>query len=71
MTWRMLWHPTENGYEARRRAGRRIKSQPAGTSQRYDLTPCHPGQARIAYDDPQLRGTVTVRVLTEIIHHSA
>ena len=25
--------------------GRRFKSQPAETSQRYDLTHCHPGQA--------------------------
>ena len=25
--------------------GRRLKSQPTGTSQRYDLTHCHPGQA--------------------------
>jgi hypothetical protein len=26
-------------------AGRRVESQPTGTSQRYDLTHCHPGQA--------------------------
>jgi hypothetical protein len=26
-------------------AGRRLESQPTGTSQRYDLTHCHPGQA--------------------------
>jgi hypothetical protein len=38
-------------------AGRRFESQPAGTSQRYDLTHCHPGQARIVYQKSQSGGS--------------
>ena len=38
--------------------GRRDKSQPAGTSQRYDPAHCHPGQARTVYPKSQLGGYV-------------
>src|ERR1039457_455771 len=34
--------------------GRRLENQAAGTSQRYDLTHCHPGQARTACTHTQL-----------------
>ena len=36
--------------------GRRLESQATGTSQRYDLTHCHPGQARTVYPKSQLGG---------------
>jgi hypothetical protein len=38
-------------------AGRRFESQPAGTSQRYALTHCHPGQARTVYLKSQSGGS--------------
>jgi hypothetical protein len=37
-------------------AGRRLESQPTGTSQRDDLTHCHPGQARTVYSKSQSGG---------------
>ena len=42
--------------------GRRMKSQPTGTSQRYDLTHCHPGQARTVYPKSQSGGYRATRV---------
>ena len=36
--------------------GRRLESQPTGTPQRYDLTHCHPGQARTVYPKSQSGG---------------
>jgi hypothetical protein len=38
--------------------GRRLESQATGTSQRYDLTHFHPGQARTVYLKSQLGGYV-------------
>jgi hypothetical protein len=42
-------------------AARRLESQPTGTSQRYDLTHCHPGQAAPSTSESQLGGYVRVR----------
>jgi hypothetical protein len=39
-------------------AGRRFESQRTGTSQHYDLTHFHPGQANSAYPYSQSGGTV-------------
>jgi hypothetical protein len=36
--------------------GRRLESQPNRTSQRYDLTHFHPGQARTVYPKSQSGG---------------
>ncbi len=41
-----------------RGAGRRLESQPTGTSQRYAPTHCHPGQARTVYQKSQSGGSV-------------
>jgi hypothetical protein len=40
-----------------RQGGRRDKSQPTGTSQRYDPAHFHPGQVRTVYPKSQLGGS--------------
>jgi hypothetical protein len=38
------------------RAAGGSRAKPTGTSQRYDLTHCHPGQDRTVYPKSQLGG---------------
>ena len=49
-------------------AGRRLESQPTGTSQRYDLTHCHPGQARTVYPKSQSGGIA--RAFAQLVRHA-
>ena len=72
----LLSHATARPRQARtsfesqpsRAAGGR-RARPTGTSQRYDLTHFHPGQARTVYPKSQLGGSV--RVLHGLRGHSA
>jgi hypothetical protein len=62
-SWHVVRKPTPAGRQAEE------EPRPTGTSQRYDLTHFHPGQARTVYPKSQLSGSV--RVLRGSRGHSA
>src|SRR5262249_39409977 len=51
---------TSFGSQTQQGAAGGTGARPAGTSQRYDLTHCHPGQDRTVYPKSQLGGTASV-----------